>query len=104
MNPDAAKRYLTDIISHGQTCREAVEVATDYLDGCLFLPDRVRFRLHLCLCVGCRTYVRQMRQTIETLARLPSDPVPAAVKIELIQRFRGWKAGVRPHQGTGAAL
>ena len=102
MNRDAAKRYLADIIGRRQTCRESVEVVTEYLEGCLPLAGRVRFQLHLCLCVGCRTYMRQMRQTIATLARLPNDPVPAAVRIELIQRFRGWKA-LRPHQGTGAA-
>jgi Putative zinc-finger len=104
MSPDAAKRYLADIIGRGQTCRDSVEMAAEYLDGCPSLLDRVRFHLHLRLCVGCRTFVSQMRQTIEVLARLPSDPVPAAVRIELIRRFRGWNTNLRPHQGTGAGF
>src|ERR1051325_10678878 len=102
MNREAAKRHLADIISRGQTCRESVEVVTDYLEGCLSLTDRVRFRVHLCLCAGCRTYVRQMRETIAMLARLPGAPMRAAARIELLRRFRGWKA-LRP-QGKGAVF
>lgn len=73
------------------TCREVTELITDYLEGKLSLWDRVRFHYHLGLCVDCRTHLRQMRQTIATLGRLPIEPIPQAVRDELLRRFRAWK-------------
>jgi hypothetical protein len=46
------------------TCREFVELVTDYFEG--RLPDivRVRFEDHVDLCPGCATYLEQMRTTM----------------------------------------
>ena len=37
------------------TCREIVELVTDYLEGRMPLPERTRFEQHLVYCNGCRT-------------------------------------------------
>src|SRR5690348_8905597 len=50
--------------SGGLTCREFVELATEYLEGTMSDEDRSRFEQHLAICPGCVTYVEQMRQTI----------------------------------------
>lgn len=74
------------------TCRELTELVTDYIERKLSLPDRVRFQLHIGFCRGCRTYLRQMRQTIRTLGALPGEPIPPEVRDKLLERFRNWKA------------
>ncbi|MEK6251175.1 MAG: zf-HC2 domain-containing protein [Actinomycetota bacterium] len=51
------------------TCRELVELITDYLEGALSDADRTRFAVHLEICGACRTYIEQMRLTIEASGR-----------------------------------
>jgi anti-sigma factor RsiW len=73
------------------SCKELVEVVTDYLEGVLSPRDRARFEEHLGQCPGCQTYLDQMRQTIHTLGRLKEESVPAAAWEALQEAFRGWK-------------
>ena len=73
------------------TCQEVTEVCTEYLEGRMSLGQRLSFQLHLGMCGHCRVYLRQMKMTIETLGRLDDDPMPTAVRQELITRFRDWK-------------
>ena len=51
------------------TCREFVELVTDYLEGRMAPADRARFEEHLAICPGCQTYVDQMRETLGYRAR-----------------------------------
>lgn len=74
------------------TCQELTELVTDYLERKLSLLDRVRFQFHIGLCLGCRTYLRQMRQTLRVLGALPAEPIPPNVRDALLERFRNWKA------------
>jgi anti-sigma factor RsiW len=46
------------------TCREFVELVTDYFEGRLPETVRVRFEDHVELCPGCATYLEQMRTTM----------------------------------------
>ena len=39
------------------TCREIVEIATDYLEGALTADERETVELHLVLCDGCVNYL-----------------------------------------------
>ena len=73
-------------------CQELVELITDYLEGALSEVDRLRFEQHLGDCRHCRTYLLQMRQTIQALGKLPEETIPDEVKSELLQAFRDWKA------------
>ena len=88
MNHNEIKAYVLDSLAGRLTCREFVEMSTDYLEGSLSLWNRIRFHLHLGICLGCRIYLKQIRQTIYTLGRLPQEPVPPAVREELLRRFR----------------
>ena len=72
-------------------CRTLIEFLTDYLDGRLTLSQRILLRLHLLLCGHCRAYLRQMKQTVQTLGRLPEESVPPEALNQLLQRFRDWK-------------
>ncbi|RMH07011.1 MAG: anti-sigma factor [Nitrospirae bacterium] len=73
------------------TCKDLTELVTDYLEGNLSPWQRVRFQIHLGLCFGCRAYLRQMRQTIRTLGKLPPEPFPPEIREELLRRFRHWR-------------
>ncbi len=82
------KVYLLDHLAGRLTCKEFVERVTDYREGSMSLWTRVRFHLHLGMCLGCRIYLKQLKQTIHSLGRLPQEPVPPAVREELLRRLR----------------
>ena len=74
------------------TCRELVELATDYLEGALSPGDRARFDRHLAGCPGCAAYLDQRHGTLAVLGRLDEDLVDPAVLEILLEAFRDWKA------------
>jgi anti-sigma factor RsiW len=74
------------------TCREFVELATDFLEGRLPEPERQRFEDHLALCPGCQAYMEQMRATLSALGRIPEESLSAAAREELLHAFRDWKS------------
>jgi len=74
------------------TCQQLTELMTDYAEGRLGLPDRLRFELHLGLCRDCREYLRQLKLTARTAGLLPAPELPRALEEELQRRFQGWTA------------
>jgi anti-sigma factor RsiW len=74
------------------SCRELVELVTDYLEGALSEEERARFEEHIGTCGGCRIYLEQMRSTIEQLGYLPEDTLSADAERELLEAFRGWRS------------
>jgi anti-sigma factor RsiW len=73
------------------TCRQVVELMTDYLDGALSPDDRARFEAHLAGCDGCRAYLAEMRTTREVVGRLADESIPKSLEDELLKAFRDWK-------------
>jgi anti-sigma factor RsiW len=73
------------------TCKELVELVTDYLEGALPESERARFDAHLGECPYCRTYLEQMRQTVALVGRLTEETIPPDARDDLLQRFRKWK-------------
>ena len=73
-------------------CREVVELVTAYLDDALDPVDRERLEEHLVFCDGCENYLEQMRTTIRLTGRV-QDELPAELEQELLEAFRGWRAG-----------
>ncbi len=73
------------------SCQDLADLITDYLEGSLTFSERLRFQIHLGFCTGCRNYLNQMKYTIRTLGKLPSEPMPEDVRDELLKRFRSWK-------------
>jgi anti-sigma factor RsiW len=78
------------------TCRQFVELATDYLEGRLPADERERFEDHLALCPGCQAYMDQMQATLRALGRIPEESLSAAAREELLHVFREWRSGDRP--------
>ncbi len=73
------------------TCRELVELVTDYFENALSETERARVREHLASCDGCDTYVEQMRQTIQTLGKLEEKDVSPEAEEKLRRVFWKWK-------------
>jgi len=74
------------------TCKELVELVTEYLEGTLPASERERFDAHLGTCKGCTNYLQQMRQTVQVLGKLTEETIPAQTRDELLQIFKNWKA------------
>jgi anti-sigma factor RsiW len=55
-------------VDRDPTCRELVELVTEYLEGALPDADRVLIQAHLAACEGCDRYLAQIRATV-ALAR-----------------------------------
>jgi len=73
------------------TCREMVELVTDYLEGTMTPDRRARFEDHLSRCDGCTRFVDQMRETIRLAGLLPEERIPAEGREQLLAAFRGWR-------------
>jgi anti-sigma factor RsiW len=73
------------------TCKELVELVTDYLEGALPPATRARFDEHLAACPFCTIYLEQMRQTVKTLGALPEASIPPAALDALLGHFRRWR-------------
>jgi anti-sigma factor RsiW len=69
------------------TCREFVELVTDYFEERLSDDARVRFEDHVELCPGCATYLEQMRTTMR-LTRSVDDLERRPEVAALLAAFR----------------
>jgi anti-sigma factor RsiW len=78
------------------SCRELVELVTDYLERALPLEDRLRFERHLAICAGCTAYIRQLEATLHAAGRLTGASLPADVRGALLRAFRDWKRRASP--------
>jgi len=81
------------LISEDLTCRELVELVTEYLDGTLAPGERDRFEQHVILCDGCAFHLDQMRTTIAVTGSLTEDSVTPEAQGSLLRVFRDWKGG-----------
>lgn len=72
------------------TCRELVEVITDYLEDAMALDERARFEAHLDGCEGCTTVVEQFRATISLSGTLSEDQLSEEQRGALLAVFRSW--------------
>jgi len=69
------------------TCRQVVELVTDYLEGALAEAERACFEEHLAGCEGCEIYVAQMKTSIEITGRLPEESLPPSTLDRLFETF-----------------
>lgn len=73
------------------TCKELVELVTDYLEGTLSEEVRTRMEQHLSGCDGCTHYLEQMRQTIRLTGQLREETLTTGQRDDLLRLFRDWK-------------
>jgi anti-sigma factor RsiW len=75
------------VIRDEVTCRQFVELVTDYFEGALEARTLNQVEEHLVMCDWCVTYVEQIRATVDALGQLsdrtppePQDAVLAALR------------------------
>ena len=73
------------------TCKELVELVTDYLEMRLAQGDLERFEAHLELCDPCVTYIEQIRQSVAVVGTLSEETLPDGAADALLAEFRDWK-------------
>ena len=78
------------------SCRELVELVTEYLEGALSGAERRRFDHHLARCPGCTAYLEQMRSTLLLVGSLREEHLPEHMRARLLEAFLDWKAGAEP--------
>jgi anti-sigma factor RsiW len=70
------------------TCRELVELVTDYLEGVMPPSERELVERHLTACDGCTAYIEQMRLTLRALGSIPEETIPEGARETLVAVFR----------------
>ena len=73
------------------TCKELVELVTDYLETRLAQGDLERFEAHLEECEACSTYIEQIRQSVAVVGTLSEETLPQGAGDALLAEFRDWK-------------
>ena len=73
------------------TCADVVKLITDYDEGRLTPEERRRFEEHVSICPPCRSFLGQMRTTVELVGELREEDVPPEMEQHLIAAFRDWK-------------
>jgi hypothetical protein len=77
------------------SCKEFVELVTEYFEGTLAHEDVRRFEQHIEDCFWCGRYLEQMRVTIETVGHIDEESISPDAKDALLHAFRDWNAGRR---------
>ncbi len=73
------------------SCRELVELVTDYLEDSLDRRSRRRFERHISGCPHCTEYLEQIRETVRMTGRLREEQLEPEARDELLAAFRTWK-------------
>jgi anti-sigma factor RsiW len=95
--PDLLTRLFRRHDDAGLTCRELVELVSDYLEDALPAAERSRFEAHIAGCEHCAAYLVQMRETLHLLGALTDDAISPQAHDDLRVAFRDWKAGLAGH-------
>ena len=69
------------------TCKEIVEIVTDYLEGALPAAEAAGLERHVATCPGCAEYLEQMRTLAGSLGGLSGDTIPREMRAGLIAAF-----------------
>jgi anti-sigma factor RsiW len=80
----------TGEFEHGYTCKEIVDLATEYVEGAMTAARMTQFELHLNFCEGCVAFVEQIRATAAMAGRLSEELIPEETKVRLLDAFRDW--------------
>jgi anti-sigma factor RsiW len=74
------------------TCQQLVELVTDYVEDRMPVETRMRFEEHIAVCGPCRTYLKQMRETIDLTGALSEETIDPGARDVLLRVFRTWRS------------
>ena len=73
------------------TCRQAVALVTDYLEGNLAREDRSRFEAHLAECASCAEHLKQIQVTVAVMGRVGDEDLDPLAREDLMHLYRRWR-------------
>jgi anti-sigma factor RsiW len=73
-------------------CKEAVEVASDYVEGRLRRRARRRYEAHLAACPHCSRYLRQLRAVIDAAGQVEPEDLSPDAREGLLEVYRAYRA------------
>ncbi len=73
------------------TCREIVQLITEYLEETMPPETRLRFERHVAICPACRGFLAQIRETLRLSGEITEESLSPAMRDELLAAFRDWK-------------
>jgi len=79
------------LLSADLACRDAVELATDYLEGALSWRQRRSYERHLRSCPNCTAHFEQIRAMVAALGSVEPEALPPSVQSDLIDVFRRYR-------------
>jgi len=82
-------------------CRDVVELVSDYLDFELTWAVHVAVAAHVRDCVGCATFVVQVRTTVGALGTLSPPWLDRTLRDRPEAEFRTWPAARDGNTGAG---
>jgi predicted anti-sigma-YlaC factor YlaD len=77
------------------SCKDVVDLVTEYLEGAMRPERRLAFEEHVAICPPCRNYFDQLRRTIALGSQIHEDDVPPDVRDALVEVFRDWRTEAR---------
>ena len=72
-------------------CRDAVELASDYLEGALSWRQRRRYERHITGCPHCRAHLEQIRAMVAALGAAPPESLSEDAQHDLMDVFRRYR-------------
>ncbi len=73
------------------TCREIVELVTEYLEGTMTPELSAAFEAHLAHCDGCTHYLEQIEATIRLAGTIEPEELSPEFREELLEAFRDFR-------------
>lgn len=74
------------------TCREFVELITDYHELALPTDERIRVEQHLVVCSACTRYEQQLRAAVRVAATIQLDDLVPESRRALLASLEQWLA------------
>ena len=68
-------------------CRDLARIASDYIDGELGTMDRVSVKMHLLMCGHCRTFIGNLRESVELMRAHSSQQVDEELMRKIDERL-----------------
>lgn len=75
------------------SCRELVDLVTEYLEGAMDPQRRAVFEEHAEACPACLEHLEQIKLTVRATGSVRRDDISREARDTLLEQFRGWKRG-----------
>ncbi len=79
------------LLSADLACRDAGELATDYLEGAPSWRKRRSDERHLRSCPNCSAHVAQIRAMVAALGKVEPEALPPSAQADLMDVFRQYR-------------